>query len=135
MSLRYLELDILLGRMTDGMKKKEYEIKRNGLLLLFVFVSLAVPTVYWFFTNDGRGSLMILAAFAMAGGMAALLHYLDDRYITDVVVSLSELTDTLIELEEKEIFPDTEDSVLAKLQSKVIKQVRILKYFYHQLHS
>ena len=128
MSLRYLELDILLGRMIDGMKKKEYEVKRNGLLLLFVLVSLAVPAAYRFFTNDGRGSLMILAAFALAGAMAALQHYLDDRYITDVVVSLSELTDTLIELEEKEIFPDAEDSVLAKLQSKVIKQVRILKY-------
>lgn len=126
--LQYLELDILLGRMTDGMKKKEYEVKRKCLLLLFVLVSLAFPGICYLLTSDVKASFLILAAFALAGGMAALLHYLDDSYITDVVVSLSELTDTLIDLEEKEIFPDTEDSVLAKLQSKVIKQVRILKY-------
>ena len=55
------------------------------------------------------------------------IHRLDDKYIAGIVHDLSRLTDILTELEEKEVFPDNEDTLISKLQSKIIKLVRILK--------
>lgn len=59
--------------------------------------------------------------------LAFLLHRLDDAYITGIIADLSCLVDILTELEEREVFPEEEDTVLSKLQVKVIKLVRILK--------
>lgn len=110
------------------MKKKEYETKRKDLLLVFRILLCVVPVLTYLFSNDSKLSFVILVLSLLSGGMAEMLHRLDNQYITEIVVNLSELMDTLISLEEKEVFPETEESVLGKLQNKVIKQVRILKY-------
>lgn len=52
---------------------------------------------------------------------------LDDRFITETAADFSRLADCLAELQEREIFPDNEDTAVSKLQSKIIKLVRILK--------
>lgn len=110
------------------MKRKMYERKKTGIIVVFVMLSLAVPLSAYLWTGNREFSFFLLAVLLLFNLLAWLLHRLDDAYIMEVVVSLSDLTDTLISLEEKAVFSDTEDTVLSKLQSKVIKQVRILKY-------
>lgn len=84
-------------------------------------------TVMYLLTGNG------LAAFLTAGflGVSGLLIYLqyciDRRYIRGVVEDLTMLCNNLVSLEEKEVFPDNEDTQLSKLQSHIIKLVRILK--------
>lgn len=126
--LQYLELVTPLERMVDGMKRKIYETRRKDLLLAFRILLLAASMLGFLFINDMKRSLLILVLLFLSGVIAEMMHRLDNRYITEIVVNLSELTDTLVTLEEKEVFSETEDTVLGKLQNKVIKQVRILKY-------
>lgn len=55
------------------------------------------------------------------------LYRTDDKYISGIVIQLSELMDVLLYVNGREIFPDNEDTVLSKLQNKVIKLSKILK--------
>lgn len=56
-----------------------------------------------------------------------IMHIADDIYISGIIIKLSELMDVLLFIDEQEIFPSNEDSVLSKLQNKVIKLSRVLK--------
>ncbi len=56
-----------------------------------------------------------------------MLQKTDDEYISTVVSSVSELLDVLAQLEQQEIFPANEDTLISKLQSKVEKMVATLK--------
>jgi len=51
----------------------------------------------------------------------------DDIYISSIIADLSEMLDCLTELSGEEIFPFDEDTLLSKLQTKVISLVHILK--------
>ena len=53
---------------------------------------------------------------------------MDRSYITGVVQELSDLLDTLMELTEREVFPETEDTMLSKLQGNVVKLIRRMRH-------
>lgn len=96
----------------------------NGLLVL---CCVALPAAVWLV---GGGQAVVLAA-----GVGALLMLLlaflqnrnSDRYMEDLVASLSDLIATLTELRDQEVFPVAEDTLLSKLQTQVIKLTGILK--------
>ncbi|MDO4167586.1 MAG: HAMP domain-containing sensor histidine kinase [Eubacteriales bacterium] len=110
------------------MSRKIYERNLGILICLFVVVSVGMTFTVYQQTGNSGVSAVVLAGCILLCLLAFLQHRLEDRYITDIVIELSRLTDVLVELEEKEIFPENEDTVLSKLQSKVIKLVRILKH-------
>lgn len=56
-----------------------------------------------------------------------MLQKTEDAYFSAIVSDIAELIDVLTELEEQEIFPANEDTLLSKLQSKIRKLVRMLK--------
>lgn len=64
-------------------------------------------------------------------GLMAMIFWLsgrlDDLYISKVVSDLSLLCENLVTLEENEVFPENEDTMLSKLQSRIRKLVRILR--------
>ena len=60
--------------------------------------------------------------------MVYWLHRMDRSYITGVVQELSDLLDTLMELTEREVFPETEDTMLSKLQGNVVKLIRRMRH-------
>ena len=97
------------------------------LAILCLCVAAGIPLLLYFITLDWKISAISFSGSLSLCLLAFLLHRLDDKYITGIVADLSRLTDMLMELEEREIFAETEDTVLSKLQSKVIKLVRILK--------
>lgn len=104
------------------MKKMYY------LISLFLAVTVGVPITVYLVTESMLAAGITLAGCLILCLLAYLIHWLDDCYIIGVVRELSSLLDVLMELKEREIFPDNEDTVVSKLQSKVIKIVRILKY-------
>lgn len=55
------------------------------------------------------------------------IYKLDNKFISGVVSDLSKLVDILTQLEDKEIFPENEDTLVSKLQTKIVKLARILK--------
>lgn len=68
------------------------------------------------------------AACLFLDGMVYWLHRMDRSYITGVVQELSDLLDTLMELTEREVFPETEDTLLSKLQGNVVKLIRRMRH-------
>ena len=68
------------------------------------------------------------AACLFLDGMVYWLHRMDRSYITGVVQELSDLLDTLMELTEREVFPETEDTMLSKLQGNVVKLIRRMRH-------
>lgn len=109
------------------MKLDEYLNKRNLIfaaeLLLLVISAAAV------YVMTGNVKMAVISAFFMFG-MCVLtfaLYRLDDKYISGVTDDLSKLCDNLTTLEEKIIFPENEDTILSKLQNKILKLVKILK--------
>lgn len=110
------------------MTRKDYERRIYLLAALFGVVIISSCLLAFWVTSDWRAGVVCLAGCLLVSVLTYLLYRLQDYYITGIVTDLSSLIDVLTELEEKEIFPDNEDTILSKLQNKVIKLVRILKY-------
>lgn len=109
------------------MKRNEFEKRLYLLTIIYLCVTAGIPLLLYCITTDWKVSAISLSGCLVLCLLSFLLHRLDDRFITGIVADLSRLTDMLMELEEREVFAETEDTVLSKLQSKVIKLVRILK--------
>lgn len=113
--------------MENYMKSRDLEKYLKWLAGLAICIILFFSWLVYFFT------LNLTLTFICAGGMSLLcmisllVHFIDSQYITTVISDLSRLTDLLTELEEKPIFPENEDTLCSKLQSKIIKLVKILK--------
>lgn len=104
-----------------------FKRKLRLIVILFLLFTMAIPLLIYLETFQWKACLISLAGCALFCVLAFLLHKLDDCYITGVAVDLSRLVDTLLELEEREIFAGNEDTVVSKLQDKVIKLMRMLK--------
>ncbi len=109
------------------MKRKNYELRLHALAAVFGLVAWGIPLGLYFITGDWRHSAVSFGGNCLLCLLAYLLHRLDDAYISGIVADLSSLVDILTELEEREVFPGEEDTLLSKLQNKVIKLARILK--------
>jgi len=109
------------------MDRKKYKKSLYIIIFLYVFISLAVPIVIYIFTGSITTVIIYIPGIALLCTLSYILHKVDDLYISSVIIQLSELIDILSQISNKEIFPDNEDTVLSKLQAKVIKLSRMLK--------
>lgn len=108
----------------------EEKVLKRWLLWIsisFLSVTIGSPIMVYTLTKDIKIALFVFGGFGILCFLAYFLHKIEDSYISSIVVQLSNLIDILVELEEKEIFPDNEETILSKLQSKVIKLMKILK--------
>ena len=122
--VQYLALDTHMGIKMD---RKKYNKTIYIIITLNIIFLAAFPVTIFIIIQS-------LPAAAISGtGMLLLcilsyaLYRTDDKYISGIVIQLSELMDVLLYVNDKEIFPDNEDTVLSKLQNKVIKLSKILK--------
>lgn len=109
------------------MNRKKINKKLKSIFIISFIISVTCSAIIYAFSQSI--AVLLIASVGMLFLFSAIfyVHRLDDKYITSIVYDLSRLTDILIDLEEKEIFPDNEDTLISKLQSKIIKLVRILK--------
>ncbi|RKI40224.1 sensor histidine kinase [bacterium D16-51] len=110
------------------LKKNSFEKRVRFLAGLFVAVTAVFPLLIFFITSNLKACLLCFTGCLALCVIAVLLYRTEDAYITGIVIKLSSLVDVLLELEEREVFSDNEDTALSKLQSKVIKLARILKH-------
>jgi len=102
---------------------------RTRVKLIFIFGGLSaviIAALVFRLSDSLSAAVCTICGSACFLLLMAALYKTGDHYITDIVLELSRLVDQLSELEEKEIFPENEDSALSKLQSKVIKLARVL---------
>lgn len=109
------------------MKRSSFRRWLRFLTVLFILLTTGTVLAVCLLSRDRTVSMIVLAGCLGLCLLSCCLYRLSSNYITGVVAELSRLTDALTELQEQEVFPDNEDTLLSKLQSKVIKLVRILK--------
>ncbi len=111
----------------QGSKEKSVNKKVTRLVAAsFVLSALLSAAVFLITLNTGVTMLVLIGCFALSG-IAFLIYKWCDNYISEVIGALSDLLDTLISLEEKNIFSENEDTLLSKLQSRVVKLTRNLR--------
>ena len=100
--------------------RESYQNKKNFLIVLCTLVTVMIPVYIVWDTGKSMAGCIVGAACLFLDGMVYWLHRMDRSYITGVVQELSDLLDTLMELTEREVFPETEDTMLSKLQGNVV---------------
>ncbi|MDD5949615.1 MAG: HAMP domain-containing sensor histidine kinase [Lachnospiraceae bacterium] len=109
------------------MKQSHFQKKVYGIFMVSFLVTITVPVILYGVTKSLLVSGIASAGLLSCFGLTLLLHYMEDVHTRELVLELSRLMDTLLELEEKEVFPDSEDTIVSKLQSRVLKLIRILR--------
>lgn len=111
------------------MKSREsYENQKKLIIFLCLVVTVMVPAYIVWADRGNMAGCIVGAACLFLDGMVYCMHRADREYITEVVLELSNLLDTLMELEEREVFPETEDTMLSKLQGNVTKLIRRMRH-------
>ena len=109
------------------MNLKKYNVIRKLLVVVQIMMGIILALALYLLSENIELLFIVSILLVFMIIITVILYYYDDKYITGIVSDLSELMDVLIELKEKEIFPENEDTILSKLQNKVIKLADILK--------
>lgn len=112
------------------MSTSKYEKIMNAILALCFTVTAAGSVAVYLITHNTTAAVICAVAGLLMCAAVWLVSFFSDRYVIGIVSDLSRLTDILINIEERhleEIFPGSEDTVVSKLQSKVLKLATILK--------
>lgn len=114
-----------MDKYIDNYGKYTKRVRMLYVCSLLLFVFLAV----FEYVCSGK----ILAAIgALACGVVMfvvikLLQKADDDFISEVVAAMSDLLDNLSDLKRQQVFPENDDSLVSRLQSKVDKIIDALK--------
>ena len=110
--------------------KKDSKVFAKKVTWLFA-ASFALPffaAAFVYFNTKALAAAMVTFMLGLVlSGISVVIYRLCDDYISKIVADLSDLLDVLINLQEKNVFSENEDTLLSKLQTKVIKLVRILR--------
>lgn len=121
---QYLALDTHTG---IEMNKNKYKKTIYIIIILYIILLMFCPAAIFILTRSLPATAISAISMLFLCILSYAFYITDDRYISGIIVQLSELMDTLLLINEKEIFPDNEDTVLSKLQNKVIKLSKVLK--------
>lgn len=107
--------------------QKKYNKRVRAIYIFALLFAVCVSCFSGiFFHNVPIGVILFLSCLILVWCMH-MLQKTDDEYFSAIVSDIAQLIDVLTELEEQEIFPANEDTLVSKLQSKIQKLVRILK--------
>ena len=99
--------------------------------IFFIVLAILLPLLcggsVFFLTRNVPAACIVLGLSALQVLFTAWQRHREQAYWRSVAAQLSDLCDCLLSLEHREIFPRNEDTVLSKLQDKVLKLVTILQ--------
>ncbi len=107
--------------------KKYYERRVRMLYACSLLLVVGAVVIMYLYVGKWLPVVIVIACGAGMIGIMRLLQRTDDVYISQIVAALSDLLDSLSELERQEVFPENEDTLLSKLQSKTDKIVTTLR--------
>ena len=109
------------------MDNSKYKMTLYIIILLYAVCITGVAVAVFVLSGSIIITAVCVSGMAILCILSYMLHIADDIYISGIIVKLSELMDVLLFIDEQEIFPGNEDTVLSKLQNKVIKLSKVLK--------
>ncbi len=102
--------------------------KREAVLIAGIyFVCIAFMTYQLLIEKNIRAVIICIIFIVLLVGMITSLILLLQREIKSVLVRLSDMVASLIDMRETEVFSVLNDDLLSKLQSQVLKLSRMLK--------
>lgn len=107
--------------------KKYYERRVRMLYACSLLLVVGAVVIMYLYVGKWLPVVIVIGCGAGMIGIMRLLQRNDDVYISQIVAALSDLLDSLSELERQEVFPENEDTLLSKLQSKTDKMVTTLR--------
>lgn len=109
-----------------GETRKITRIRRiiyvSGLL-----ISTMLLFVVLLFVDNSMLRILISAGAVAIPASAFAMDKVHNNYVDKLLISLSDLINTLINMKDEAIFTETEDNLLSKLQTQIIKLTGILK--------
>lgn len=111
--------------MSEFMNYKKYNRKYTRkiklIYILAFFVILLSGIVLFLVSRKLIYVLILVLSEVVFLFLLALMRRTDDEYISNIILDVSKLLDSLLLLERKEVFPRDEDSLVSKLQDRIIK--------------
>ena len=107
--------------------RRYYEIRVRMLYACSLLVVVGAAVIMYFCVGKWLPVVIVIGCGIGMIGIMRLLQCTDDIYISHIVAALSDLLDSLSQLERQEVFPENEDTLLSKLQSKTDKMVTALR--------
>lgn len=107
--------------------KKFYDRRVRMLYACSLLLIVGAAVIMYFYVGKWVPVVIVIGCGAGLIGIMRLLQRADDIYISQIIAALSDLLDSLSELERQEVFPENEDTLLSKLQSKTDKIVTALR--------
>lgn len=109
------------------MYMEKYRQYRKWVITAEIVLPLLGTVMFFLLTENPGVSLAALIMLGLGSVLTEIQRWMDDRHMVSIAADLSELCDSLVTLEERQLFPENEDTILSKLQSKMMKLVKILK--------
>ena len=116
------------------MEKKNYlqyhnqykrRVKGCYLFALFLLIAGLFIGIFVFRNMWGTGLVALLCVSYTV--LMYVQHRTDDIYISNIIMDLSRLLEQLMELEQQEIFPNNDDTLVSKLQNQLVRLIHILR--------
>ncbi|MBO5468168.1 MAG: HAMP domain-containing histidine kinase [Lachnospiraceae bacterium] len=107
--------------------RKRYERRVRMLYACSLLLVVSMAVIMYFYVGKWLPVVIVIGCGVGMIGIMRLLQCTDDICISQIVAALSDLLDSLSELERQEVFPENEDTLLSKLQSKTDKIVTTLR--------
>ena len=116
------------------MEKKNYlqyhnqykrRVKGCYLFALFLLIAGLFIGIFVFRNMWGTGLVALLCVSYTV--LMYVQHRTDDIYISNIIMDLSRLLEQLMELEQQEIFPNNDDTLVSKLQNQIVRLIHILR--------
>ena len=104
---------------------KHFGIYRKLILIVGTAAAAVSIGVFFFMEDILFRMLFIVSAFVLLCGLLFLLDFLHNRYNDNLLEEIALLIEALVEQQERHIFSEAEDTLTARLQHQLLKQMCI----------
>lgn len=104
---------------------KKFNKCRKLILFLAVLTTAVICVISFVFTDFNTAAFISVLSILLCCFLF-IIDYLHNRYTDDLIEQLSLLIESLVETQEKIVFPELEDTLLSRLQHQLLKLRGIL---------
>lgn len=106
---------------------KHFEIYRKLILIVCTATAAVSVGMFFFIDDDFFRMVFIVCGFVILCGLLFLMDFLHNLYNDNLLEKITLLIESLTEQKERIVFPETEDTLTARLQHQLLKLCNILK--------
>ncbi len=114
----------MLYRMAINMK--HFDTYRKLIFAISIFIALSGTIVCFILFSDIKATLIALTVFLLLCGLIFMIDYLHNKYTDDLLEELALLIENLVGQQEMMLFPETDDTLISRLQHQLLKLRSIL---------